>query len=153
MTPPPPFRDSRGHFPSPRPPFRAILPAMAGNKVYYQCQRCANCCRWPGDVRITDDEVRSIAAFLEIPEAVFLEQFTRLRHNRRGLSLIEKPNHECIFLDGIDCRIQPVKPAQCAGFPNHWNFPGWQDHCEAIPVEGPGDGEADAAHHGSSPAM
>jgi len=24
-----------------------------------------------------------------------------------------------------------VKPSQCAGFPNKWNFPGWQQVCEA----------------------
>jgi hypothetical protein len=46
----------------------------------------------------------------------------------------EGGNGECIFLDGRDCRVQAVKPTQCAGFPNTWNFPGWRDVCEAIPV-------------------
>lgn len=32
------------------------------------------------------------------------------------------------------CRIHPVKPEQCSGFPNTWNFPGWRQVCEAIPV-------------------
>jgi Fe-S-cluster containining protein len=50
------------------------------------------------------------------------------------LSLTEKQNHECVMLDGRACRIHPVKPAQCAGFPNKWNFPGWRDVCEAVPV-------------------
>jgi hypothetical protein len=27
-----------------------------------------------------------------------------------------------------------VKPEQCSGFPNKWNFPGWRQVCEAIPV-------------------
>lgn len=102
--------------------------------VFYQCQRCGNCCRWPGDVEIEADEVSSIAAHLELSEADFLAQYTRLRMNRQGLSLIEKPNDECIFLDGIDCTIQSVKPRQCSGFPNTWNFPNWRDSCEAIPV-------------------
>jgi N-acetylmuramoyl-L-alanine amidase len=52
----------------------------------------------------------------------------------KGLSLIEKDNHECIMLDGDSCRIHPVKPGQCAGFPNKWNFPGWRDVCKAVPV-------------------
>jgi uncharacterized protein len=38
------------------------------------------------------------------------------------------------MLDGSACRIHPVKPGQCAGFPNKWNFPGWRDVCEAVPV-------------------
>jgi hypothetical protein len=102
--------------------------------VYYVCQRCTNCCRWPGDVRIGDDEIASIAAHLGLGEAEFIASFTRLRTNRQGLSLIEKDNHECIMLDGNACRIHPVKPEQCRGFPNQWNFPGWRQVCEAVPV-------------------
>ena len=29
----------------------------------------------------------------------FVQQFTRVRPDRQGLSLIEKPNGECIFLE------------------------------------------------------
>ena len=102
--------------------------------VFYVCQRCTACCKWPGDVRLEDDEVARIAAFLGLSETEFLDRFTRLRQNRQGLSLLEKANHECCMLDGADCRIHPVKPAQCAGFPNRWNFPGWRDVCQAVAV-------------------
>ena len=102
--------------------------------VHYVCQRCTNCCKWPGDVRLEADELAPIAAFLGLTEADFIQRFTRLRANRQGLSLIEKENHECIMLDGRACRIHPVKPGQCAGFPNKWNFPGWRQVCEAVPV-------------------
>ena len=74
-----------------------------------------------------------IAGFLGMEEAEFIDRFTRLRTNRLGLSLIEKENHECVMLDGNDCRIHPVKPGQCAGFPNKWNFPGWRQVCRAVP--------------------
>ena len=30
--------------------------------------------------------------------------------------------------------INEVKPQQCRDFPNKWNFPGWRQVCEAIPV-------------------
>lgn len=100
-------------------------------KIFHVCERCTACCKWPGDVRIEDDEIPRMAAFLGITEEEFLQIYTRLRTNRQGLSLIEKPNHECIMLDGNSCRIHPVKPAQCAGFPNKWNFPGWRDICHA----------------------
>ncbi len=107
---------------------------MPKQKLFYQCQRCGNCCKWPGEVVVTNEEIDAIAAHLGLPVETFLERYTKLRANRQGLTLIEKPNHECIFLDGIDCTINPVKPDQCRGFPNTWNFPGWQDVCEAIPV-------------------
>ncbi|MGA0845504.1 MAG: YkgJ family cysteine cluster protein [Luteolibacter sp.] len=102
--------------------------------IFYQCQRCTNCCKWPGDVRIEADEIEKIAEFLGLDESEFIARFTRLRSNRQGLSLIEKENHECVMLEGNSCRIHPVKPAQCAGFPNKWNFPGWRQVCEAVPV-------------------
>jgi hypothetical protein len=102
--------------------------------VNYVCQRCTACCKWPGDVRIDDKDVTTISAFLDMGQEEFLSRYTRLRTNRTGLSLIEKDNHECIMLEGNGCRIHQVKPSQCAGFPNKWNFPGWREVCEAIPV-------------------
>ena len=102
----------------------------------YLCQRCGNCCRWPGDVRLAEGETAQIAAFLGISESQFIEDCTRLNANRTGLSIIDKPNGECLFLEGLNtCRIQPVKPMQCRGFPNAWNFPGWREKCEAILIE------------------
>lgn len=105
--------------------------------VWYQCDRCTACCKWPGDVRVEDDEIEKIADFLGMPTQAFIDQYTRLRTNRTGLSLIERDNHECSMLDGDSCRINPVKPEQCRGFPNKWNFPGWRQVCEAkaIPMQ------------------
>ena len=75
-----------------------------------------------------------MAAHLELSEDEFIQQFTRVRDDRQGLSLRDKPNHECILLDGSNCRVQAVKPQQCRDFPNLWNFPGFQEECKAIPV-------------------
>ena len=108
--------------------------------VRYVCQRCTACCRWPGDVRVEPDELASIARFLGLSDDDFIRRFTRLRTNRQGLSLSERDNHECIMLDGDACRIHPVKPAQCDGFPNKWNFPGWRHLCRAVPVVQRGGG-------------
>jgi uncharacterized protein len=107
---------------------------MANKSLFYQCQRCTNCCRWPGDVKVSEEEIGKIAAFLGMEEVSFVEQYTRLRADRRGLSLTEWPDGPCIFLEGNDCRINPVKPQQCRDFPNKWNFPGWRQVCEAVPV-------------------
>ncbi len=105
---------------------------------YYQCQRCGNCCRWPGDVRVTDAEVERIAEHLGLALEDFIARYTHLNANRTGLSLIEAPDGACIFLEGKNhCRIQAVKPEQCAGFPNLWRFPGWREVCEAVEVPAP----------------
>jgi len=101
--------------------------------VYYECQRCTACCRWPGEVKLTDEDITAMAIHLSLSERDFIEKYTQLRWFRLGLSLAEMPNGECVFLDGIDCRVQPVKPQQCRDFPNGWNFPGFEKQCRAIP--------------------
>ncbi|MHA3773870.1 YkgJ family cysteine cluster protein [Verrucomicrobiota bacterium sgz303538] len=103
-------------------------------QIYYQCQRCTNCCRWPGLVRITDADISAMARLLEMSEHDFIQRYTRVRPYRDGLALIDKPNGECVFLEGRDCVVQAAKPEQCSGFPNTWNFPGWREKCEAVPT-------------------
>ncbi len=110
-------------------------PAPPGDAgVWYECQRCTRCCRWPGFVQLSNDDICRIAAHLGIGEWDFIQRYTRLRPNRHGLALTEGAGGACIFLEGNACAIQPVKPAQCRGFPNRWNFPGWREVCEAIPL-------------------
>jgi Fe-S-cluster containining protein len=101
--------------------------------IFHECQRCTACCRWPGDVRLSDGEVAHLAGFLGLGEVEFIQRFTRISKDRRGLSLEEKPNGECVFLEGNDCAVQTVKPQQCRDFPNLWNFPGFEKTCQAIP--------------------
>jgi Fe-S-cluster containining protein len=103
--------------------------------IFYECQRCTACCRWPGQVRLTNEEIMRLAAFKRLSEPDFIQQFTRLNWNRDGLALQEKPDGGCIFLEGGDCSVQPVKPQQCRDFPNLWNFPGFEKVCHAIPHE------------------
>ena len=101
--------------------------------IFHECQRCTACCRWPGEVRLAEGEVARLAAFKDLGEVEFIQRFTRLTKDRRGLSLAEKHNGECVFLDGGDCSVQSVKPQQCRDFPNLWNFPGFEKTCRAIP--------------------
>lgn len=100
----------------------------------YLCQRCTNCCRWPGFVRVTAEEIIAIAAYIGVSENDFIQHHTRLRPNRDGLALLDQDNGACVFLKGNDCSIQEVKPQQCRDFPNGWNFPGWRNVCEAIEI-------------------
>ncbi len=106
---------------------------FCGVPIFHECQRCTACCRWPGQVRLTDAEITRLAAFKQLGVGDFIGQFTRLTADRQGLSLLERPNGECIFLVGDDCSVQPVKPQQCRDFPNLWNFPGFEKTCRAIP--------------------
>jgi Fe-S-cluster containining protein len=103
--------------------------------IYYECVRCTACCRWPGQVKLSDAEITRIAAFLGVSDFDFIQHYTRLRPDRRGLALQDKPGGECILLEGRDCLVHPVKPQQCRDFPNGWNFPGFEKICRAVPSE------------------
>ncbi len=108
---------------------------LGQEEVMYLCQRCGNCCRWPGDVIVTPEEITAIAAYLGEDEEVFIQEKTRLSANRKHLSLTDKADGSCLYLEGVNrCQIQPVKPEQCRGFPNRWRFDGWREICEAVEV-------------------
>jgi uncharacterized protein len=83
---------------------------------------------------LTNEDIARIAAYLKESEFRFIQSYTRLRPHRDGLALKDQPDGSCVFLDGQSCAIHPVKPAQCAGFPNDWRFPGWRNVCEAIEI-------------------
>jgi len=101
--------------------------------VFHECQRCTACCRWPGQVRLTDAEIARLAEFLELGEYEFIQRHTRLTEDRWGLALQEKPSGACVFLIGNDCSIQSVKPQQCRDFPNLWRQPEAETLCRATP--------------------
>jgi Fe-S-cluster containining protein len=103
--------------------------------IFLECQRCTACCRWPGQVLLSDEEITRLAAFKGLSEHDFIQQFAKLRADRRGLALKEQPDGSCIFLEGDNCAVQPVKPQKCKEFPNLWNFPGFEKVCHAIPRE------------------
>ncbi len=110
-----------------------VAASPMAERIHYECQRCTNCCRWPGFVVVSEREIGAIARQVGMDELTFIQERTRLRPARDGLALIDKPNGECFFLEGRDCALQEVKPAQCRAFPNQWNFPGWREKCEAVP--------------------
>ncbi|HEX5221126.1 MAG TPA: YkgJ family cysteine cluster protein [Verrucomicrobiae bacterium] len=101
--------------------------------IFHECQRCTACCRWPGQVRLTAEEISRLAAFRGQSEREFIQQSTRLTHDRRGLALQEQADGACVFLVGNNCAVQPVKPQQCRDFPNLWRHPDADKLCRAVP--------------------
>ncbi len=111
------------------------------NPERYRCVRCGTCCRWPGYVRVTEEDAERISQYLNMPVGEFLNHYTDLTNQRDSLTLVEKPDRTCIFLTEENlCAIHQVKPMQCRNFPNKWNFPGFRQKCQAI------DTRAEAGH-------
>ncbi len=103
----------------------------------FKCRRCGNCCKWPGIVRLTDDDADNIAEYLGIPFEEFIEKYTRLSPDRRCLVLTDNEQGGCIFYrePPPGCLIQPVKPYQCGAFPEKWRTELWREHCAGAKEE------------------
>jgi len=99
--------------------------AWYGGGLRFECERCGRCCGGePGDVFITPDEVDRVAAKLGLS----VEEFTagHLRFTRRGASLAERPNGDCVLLPepdggggggGQHCTVYDARPMQCRMWP------------------------------------
>lgn len=99
----------------------------------FQCLRCGACCRHPGEVRLDEGEAERIAQTLGVQIDAFIQTYTRLSSDRRGLSLIERADQACVFLDDAPatCRIQAAKPRQCREFPAGWRYADFEQVCPA----------------------
>lgn len=92
----------------------------------FKCERCGNCCKGDGAVRIGPAEADRMARHLGLPRRKFLKQYAR-QITPEQWWLINHDNEElwCIFLvrdaEGLyGCQVNEAKPDQCRSFPAKW---------------------------------
>lgn len=82
-------------------------------------RECGDCCsgRWgPGHVWVSVEEMRRIAAAMELP----FDAFTRAYVRQVGMrySLTETPRGDCVFYEeGAGCRVYGARPDMCRAYP------------------------------------
>jgi len=83
----------------------------------FACQACGRCCGGaPGYVWMTADEMADIARHVGLPAKEFRRAY--VRRSWRGLTFKEKPNYDCVMLDGAGrCMVYEVRPLQCRVWP------------------------------------
>ena len=98
------------------------------------CRRCGACCRIKdGIVRVSEAEIKRIAAFLGMSETDFIANETEVAPDRKSLMLKSHTDGACVYLtpDNL-CRINPVKPDKCRTFPSEWTNPNSADVCPEL---------------------
>jgi uncharacterized protein len=95
----------------------------------FVCQRCGNCCRIEGQVRLLDTDIVSLARFFGLSEHEYIQRYTRIAHDRDGLALLDGKDGACIYLTANGCQVQAAKPRQCRDFPSRWTNPNWREIC------------------------
>jgi uncharacterized protein len=88
------------------------------NKILenFSCQKSGNCCRAPGYVYVTAQDVSKMAAHLGVQEEDFRASYVQ---KVRGWEVIAAPNfRERCFLTAEDtCGIYDVRPLACRTYP------------------------------------
>ena len=84
----------------------------------FSCTQCGRCCGGaPGDVWVSEEEIATLADRLGMDDESFRRKYTR-KVGRRGISLVEKPNYDCIFFDKKSgCTVYEERPLQCRTWP------------------------------------
>lgn len=103
---------------------------MAGEEPWYRdglefsCTRCGHCCTGkPGYVWVGEVEIARLCEALSLSTNDFGAKY--LRQVGNDLSLIEKPNNDCIFWDSQGgCTVYASRPNQC----RTWPF--WEENLE-----------------------
>lgn len=90
------------------------LPTSGSSGLRFACQRSGNCCRRPGYVYFTRDDVDAAAGFLGISRGEFVQRYLAIEGRR---FVLEVDTGGCRFFDGAGCVIHPAKPLQCRSWP------------------------------------
>jgi Fe-S-cluster containining protein len=81
----------------------------------FQCQQCGDCCVGRGGILVRPDEVKAMAALLNLPEAEFGRRYVEDSDLGPRLTV---SNGVCVFLmEGGLCRVHAVKPFICRQWP------------------------------------
>lgn len=112
---------------------RAVMPDFPlvepERDVAFRCSRCGECChKVERSIPLQSIEIFRIARFLrengqpdasiedvimEYTDLAFLTGFGYPAFFAKTVG----DTHRCVFLDGVDCTIQPVKPRACRQYP------------------------------------
>lgn len=86
----------------------------------FSCTQCGACCGGaPGYVFLTSEDIQKLCRTLEMPEEELIQTFARkiVLNGRKIISLKEKPNYDCIFLENKRCQVYDARPLQCRAYP------------------------------------
>jgi len=85
-------------------------------KLRFRCVACGRCCRRPGWVRFTENDLRRAARRLDLTVSAFRER-TIDEEDGEGAWIRVTRRRPCPFLREGGCVIHDAKPEQCRSFP------------------------------------
>ena len=87
----------------------------------FTCQSgCRYCCGVePGFVFVSQDDIRRLCLYLQLSTNEFLQRYCRKvpMGSISYVSLVERENRDCVFLNQLGCDVYAARPLQCATYP------------------------------------
>lgn len=86
----------------------------------FECLKCSSCCGGgPGYVWLSEADIGNLSERLGLAADVFVSTCCRFVEveGGRALSLRERKNYDCIFLEEGRCSVYDTRPAQCRRYP------------------------------------
>ncbi|HEY1065181.1 MAG TPA: YkgJ family cysteine cluster protein [Pirellulales bacterium] len=112
--------------------------------LQFTCTECGDCCTGaPGYVWVNFEEIDALAKRLNMDREEFCQRF--VRQERKGMSLTERPNGDCVFFDAQkrNCGVYEDRPRQCRTWPfwksNISSKAAWARTCRDCPGSGQGE--------------
>lgn len=83
----------------------------------FECTQCGKCCRRPGIVVMTEEDILRASDYLGMDLHDFCERYLQYDEEDDLWFVHVKPGKGCVFLSDERCKIHDVKPAQCRTYP------------------------------------
>ena len=86
----------------------------------FECQGCNYCCSSePGYVFLSENDIKRLSDGLSMDRQSFIDTYCRVVDMGafKMISLLEKDNYDCIFLQEGGCKVYPYRPKQCETYP------------------------------------
>lgn len=109
--------------------------------LQFECTQCGHCCRHePGYVFLSENDLNQLLKYLSISQDEFVKKYCRIVDVGffKRISLIEKPNNDCIFWqNGLGCSVYNARPLQCRSYP-FWHAvvdseESWKEETDSCP--------------------
>ncbi|MCB1170548.1 MAG: YkgJ family cysteine cluster protein [Leptospiraceae bacterium] len=94
-----------------------VARTLEGQSFDFKCTGCGNCCKGPGDVYFTEEELKSLKEYLKLSAWAFSRLKKRLIQDTIPGYYVHRSGEACLFLEDNRCTVYPVRPLQCRTFP------------------------------------
>lgn len=111
----------------------------------FECNGCRQCCGGgPGYVWLSKSDLQDLSSLFEMDDDDFVKVYCRKVRVQEGyaISLKERKDFSCIFLEAHGCGVYDHRPAQCRSYP-FWSEilesdVSWQEEAKNCPGIGAG---------------